>query len=172
MTLLTPHLLHLLLLLPLTTALTLPHHLFDVITEQDTTLLAPQSCFPSTTFPHAAPVNETDLYMDAWRFCAGAAKQLPQMRPRALIKGDGRGASTEQHFEMRWVDDCPRAAEIKTQDTLDPLGKGKKSSLFGENWCVRILVDNWKKCKDFGGVGGSRVAGCVVFATGPGHLRS
>ncbi|EQB53592.1 hypothetical protein CGLO_06676 [Colletotrichum gloeosporioides Cg-14] len=131
--------------------------------------LSPQACHPRSNFPSAAPVNATDLREDAKRFCARAAELAPVMRPQQVLRGNGLGAYSEQHFQLQFLHPCPHR-DTKAQDPEDPMGDG--TLVKGESWCVELLAENWNQCKDqkYAGVGGMRVAGCVLYTTGPGHL--
>lgn len=139
-------------LLPLTSALFVPPSLLlNVLGEKDTDLLGQQQCRngPGRHQDAAASVDDAHLFMAASRFCSRAAAQLPEMRPLATMRGNGRGVPSELHFEMRWVGSCGRGRDVKKQDTRDPLGKGKVASPLGQNWCTKLLVDNWKNCDFF-----------------------
>ncbi|KAL0939593.1 uncharacterized protein CTRU02_206203 [Colletotrichum truncatum] len=136
------------------------------------TILGPQSCFDTKhMYKNADPVNATDLYEDAKRFCASLGTRFPTMRPRAVVKGNGAGVYTKQHFEVRWLEFCVWP-HIKTQSSIDPFGNNERVGKNGDDWCTYLLTDNWNSCKGKknGGVGGFRHVGCVQFLTGPGHL--
>ncbi|KAJ5016691.1 hypothetical protein K4K57_010848 [Colletotrichum sp. SAR 10_99] len=76
--------------------------------------LSPQACHPRSNFPSAPPVNATDSREDAKRFCARAAELVPVMRPKQVLRGNGLGGYSEQHFQLEFLDPCPHR-NIKAQ---------------------------------------------------------
>ncbi|KAF4917837.1 hypothetical protein CGCVW01_v009478 [Colletotrichum viniferum] len=120
--------------------------------------LSPQACHPRSNFPSAPPVNATDLREDAKRFCARAAELVPVMRPQQVLRGNGLGVYSEQHFQLQFLYPCPHR-DVKAQDPQDPMGDGVLVE--GESWCVELLSENWNQCKTqrHAGVGGMRIAG-------------
>lgn len=69
--------------------------------------LSPQACHPRSNFPSAPPVNATDLREDAKRFCARAAELVPVMRPKQVLRGNGLGVYSEQHFQLEFLHPWP-----------------------------------------------------------------
>ncbi|KAL0934974.1 uncharacterized protein CTRU02_209565 [Colletotrichum truncatum] len=106
------------------------------------TILGPQSCFDKNhMFKDAEPVNATDLYQDAKNFCNSISHKFPTMRPRAMVRGNGHGAKSKQHFEIRWLDLC-FWPDIKTMSLLDPFGNNEKPGKNGDDWCTHLLTEN------------------------------
>ncbi|KAI8268775.1 Altered inheritance of mitochondria protein 6-like protein [Colletotrichum sp. SAR11_239] len=97
--------------------------------------LSPQACHPRSNFPSAPPVNATDLREDAKRFCARAAELVPMMRPKQVVRGNGLGIYSEQHFQLEFLHPCPHR-DVKAQDPQDPMGDG--ILVEGQSWCVEL----------------------------------
>lgn len=106
--------------------------------------LSPQACHARSNFPSAPSINATDLHEDAKRFCARAAELVPVMRPKQVLRGNGLGVYSEQHFQLEFLHPCPHR-NVKTQDPQDPMGDG--ILVEGQSWCVELLSENWNQCK-------------------------
>ncbi|KAI8307983.1 Altered inheritance of mitochondria protein 6-like protein [Colletotrichum sp. SAR11_59] len=145
----TLHLLLITLLAPLTTArlqiLATPDPLIkNMANTNPPAWLSSQACHPRSNFPSAPPVNATDLREDAKRFCARAAELVPVMRPKQVVRGNGLGVYSEQHFQLEFLHPCPHS-DVKAQDPQDPMGDG--ILVKGQSWCVALLAGNWDRCK-------------------------